>query len=288
MMWWVAIDYDKLLPLLAGLPLSLGYWLSHWRGTLYALLKRDWRMLTGVDADVDLRTNMALSLLYPQASIAQRLVYRRQRYQAQAIAEWTAERLAQHQMQQISCPVLPPLPASAIYITAHYGASIEAAYWIEQQSGNCLLMVSNIVTREDIPLSIRHHYQRKYAALTHHYVETAPNAFLRQLKQGKSIILLADLPGDTAHSTSVETRLGVANLASGARRLAQASGAPLIAYTATYDAQGMWQFSFSPPCYVSKDDGRGYEPAYHHLTHQLLAHPEPWWAMDLLPLWYPR
>ena len=286
-MWWTAVDYDKILPLLARLPTSYGYWFSQWRGLLYALLKRDWRIVTGVDADVDLRTTMALALLYPQASINQQRTYRRQRYQAQAIAEWTSERLAQHIMQ-VRSPVLPQLPNAAIYITAHYGASIEAAYWIEQQSGSGLLMTSNIVAREDIPLSIQHHYQRKYAPLSHQDVETAPNAFLRQLKKGKSIILLADLPGDIHHCTSVETALGIANLASGARRLAQASGVPLIAYTAIYNARGQWQFSFSPLCYVSKDDGSGYEPAYHHLTSQLLAHPEHWWAMDLLPLWYPR
>ncbi len=282
---WQDFDYCWFLPNIAKLPARLGYALAYVRGLLYALLRRDWRMLSHLDADVDMRTRMAILQLAPLNRLKQVLI-RLQRYASQSIEEYAAERMvisaSRYQGFDTS------LPKQAVFITAHYGVSIQGAQKIAQVY-NGLLMTSSVVEKEQVAACVQQHYQRKYTCIPHAHIETGAKTFLRHLKQGGSIIIIADLPAEiAAESSCIETMMGDAHLAAGAKRLAQQAQVPIIAYTCVPNASGDWQYQFSQPSYPHKYLTDWYLPAYAWLTQQLFSKPKWWWAMDLLPLWYAK
>jgi len=280
--FWTRLDYDHVLPGIAQLPLPLGSRLSALRGSIYAGLSRDWRIFSQLDADVDLRVRMAIERMLPHGTALERARLRRLRYRAQSQAEWAAELLAAGRLPP---PSHPPAPQTGpiIYITAHFGASIEAASMLGG-SRPPLLMTSSVIERPGIPLAIRQHYQRKYAALRHCHAETGLAPFVRELREGGSIIILADLPGDATNHTQASTPWGLARLAAGPRRLAERTGAALTPYTASLGHGSSLEIHIGEPTYP--DDQRDWhQPAYTALFDRLKDKPEQWWAMDLLPLW---
>lgn len=201
---WQDFDYCWFLPNIAKLPARLGYALAYVRGLLYALLRRDWRMLSHLDADVDMRTRMAILQLAPLNRLKQVLI-RLQRYASQSIEEYAAERMvisaSRYQGFDTS------LPKQAVFITAHYGVSIQGAQKIAQVY-NGLLMTSSVVEKEQVAACVQQHYQRKYTCIPHAHIETGAKTFLRHLKQGGSIIIIADLPAEiAAESSCIETMI---------------------------------------------------------------------------------
>ncbi len=128
---WQDFDYGCLLPSIAKLPARLGYGLAFARGIVYALLKRDWRMLNRLDSDVDLRTRMAVQLLTP-LNRSKRFLMRLQRYASQSIEEYAAERMIMGTSRYRGFD--ESLPKQAVFITAHYGVSIQGAQKIGRAS----------------------------------------------------------------------------------------------------------------------------------------------------------
>ncbi len=276
------LEYSVLLPGLARLPVGLGGSFAALRGRLQAALHRDWRSFSHIDPDVDLRTCMAIERLLPHATADERAHLRQERYRAQAVEEWTAELLASERLPTGPAPKIHPGPT--IYITAHFGASIEAASRIGNQRP-ALLMTSDIVERPGIPTAICQHYQRKYAALRHCHAEAGLAPFVRELREGGSIIILSDLPGDKDNHTIVSTPWGEARLAAGPRRLAERTGAALIPYVAALTPDARLQIGMGEPVYPQAQPD-WHQAAYTDLIERIKHHPEQWWAMDLLPLWF--
>lgn len=279
-MRWTAIDYAWLLPLLARLPNQIANKVAACRGWFYAQIQRDWRVFSRIDLDVTVRTQMAAQRLSSVSRVDPRDLFV-QRYIEQSKAEWRAELLAAKRVG--IRPALPDdIPSYAVLITAHFAASIEAAYWLNQQAES-LLMTSDVVYWPQVDSAVQGHYKRKYAQLLHQDVEKAPSAFIRQLKAKKRIIVLSDLPAEPEQALVVPTVMGNAYLAAGAKRMAETTNSPLMAYVAFWDG-GAWQYRFSPVVYPSQQPD-WHLPAYEWLVQQLLSQPEYWWTMDLLPMW---
>ncbi|WP_130536265.1 hypothetical protein [Thiomicrorhabdus indica] len=277
---WIYIDYSWFLPILAKLPFFMAVKLAKFRGAVYSFRKRDWRIFSKIDQDVHIRTDMASKWLSEKNNLSQQLLLS-QRYQAQSIEELMTERLV-NQAGQFSVKQ-ESIPQQCIFITAHYGCSIQAAKWLADHQ-DAVLMTSDVVYKESVPKAVQAHYFRKYNAIPHQHSETGLKALVTQVKQKKSIIVLADLPSFDGNGTKVLTKFGEVVLASGAKKIAEIYNLPIVAYYADADLHGDISIHFSEPCFPS-DDEDWYQPSYQWLTQQLIQQPQHWWAMDLLPLW---
>lgn len=282
---WIACDYDVLLPLLAGLPLSWGRHLAGWRGMLYARLQRDWRQFSFQDNGLYERTQQAMHQLLPEADASALKQAVARRYQMYSIEEWEAACMiigrdvsrwpVIYEGLEDTLALLQDNP-HMVFLTAHFGSNILGTTLLQRLGVPILGMSSNIVEDPRIHPSIRRFFRQKYAAMGCYLNggqildrEGNTSKFLRFLQRGGAVVILGDLPG-----LLIRPFLGSScGLASGPVKLARAAHAPLMAFVCEFNS-GSYCLRFSAP---------GEDP-YAFIDQAIRRHPSAWWAADQLPL----
>lgn len=286
---WTAFDYGYLLPLMARLPVPLGRVLARLRGLCYARLRRDWRQFSFADTKLWERTEQAMRCVMPAANA--RAIRRAvtARYVMQSLEELEAAWLSCRDFS--SWPVqydgLEAVQAvikahgRVVFVTAHYASSILGTIHLRVLGIPILGMSSNVVEDPRVHPAIGRFYRRKYAAMGPYLqggqvLDRQGNSrrFARFLKAGGAVVIVGDLPPDPNETPLPVEWFGQTRcVASGAARLAEMAGAPLVAYVCKYTPQG-YKLTFSRPG----------TPPYQLFEQQIANDPSAWWAADLLPL----
>jgi len=155
-------------------------------------------------------------------------------------------------------------------------------------------MSSNVVERPGVPRAISEHYRRKYEGITRLMnggkvmdAETHLRAFFAAVSAGGMALVLGDLPAARSDDACWAEFFGCERaFAPGAVRLAERTGAALVAYLCLRENTGRYQVRFSPPCI--RQEGPWYAPAYRFLEESIREYPGRWWAADTLPLFATR
>lgn len=286
---WTAFDYGVLLPVMARLPVSLGRALARLRGLCYARLRRDWRQFSFADAELWARTQQTMQWLMPavDAKVIKRAVT--ERYVMQSLEEleacwltcrdftkWPVEYEGLDAVQEVI-----KAHGRVVFVTAHFASSILGTIHLRVLGIPILGMSSNVVEDPRVHPAIGRFYRRKYAAMNAYLqggqvLDRQGNSrrFARFLKNGGAVVIVGDLPPDPNEMPLPVVLFGKTRcVASGASRLADLVGVPLMSYVCKYTPQG-YKVTFSEPG----------ELPYRLFEKQIAADPVAWWAADLLPL----
>lgn len=286
---WTAFDYTVLLPFLARLPVPLGRWAAKLRGSLYAVLERDWRQFSFQDHALRDRTRQTYAELLPHASSSdiKRLV--RARYVMQSLEEleaaWVASRdLSDWPIEYVGLePVLQTLKmhGRAVFVTGHFASSVVGTIHLRRLGVPILGMSSNVVEDPRVHPAIGRFFRKKYAAMGRYLLggsvldrQGNSREFLKFLKKGGVVVIVGDLPPDPNEQPLETPFLGkVRGFASGPSRMAKLAQAPLLSYVCEYTPKG-YRVTFSEP----------EQNSYALLEKHISRDPSAWWAADLLPL----
>lgn len=283
-------DYSLILPLIALLPIKIGRRLASLRGTLYFKYNRDWRTFTFGDNDLFDRTFKSYRQIRPKDSEPQIRELVRQRYIYQSLEEYEAHLVinGRFQKQVIRFENTEPVKhllttnANIVFITGHFGASLEAVTQLKY-FGVPVLGMSSSITRDDrVHPSITRFYDKKYRAIAKYLnggdvidIEGNAKQFYRFLRQQGSLIIIADLPPASSNEEPIYRRFFHEDrgFASGPTKLAQSANTQLVPFVCFYENGG----------YVMRFGAPGNEP-YQFLEQEFGSRPHMWWAADILPL----
>jgi lauroyl/myristoyl acyltransferase len=142
-------------------------------------------------------------------------------------------------------------------------------------------MSSSVVDDPRVHPAIARFYRRKYAAITPYMngggiIDRQGNAakFVRFLLRGGAVGIVGDLPPDPGEQPLVKMFLGKQRgFAPGAVKLAEMTGAKILAYVCVYSG-GEYVLRFSAP----------EQDPYQFIEEAIRSEPSQWWAADLLPL----
>ncbi len=280
------LDYEVLLPACAHLPEPFATALTHLRARAMLAAERDWRHHVG-DTGTGIRRRQALEEINayraPSPPIPLSTVYR-----AWAEDELDAARLISGDLpRRIVCPTLPA--EQTIWITAHFGASINGATFVHATGRVTDALASDIVLSPKLPPAIKRFYARKYRALEAAfrggrvlYYERHLKRLYRRVRQGNDLIVVTDLPSATEEASICVPLFGKKRrFAIGAAKLAAAAGIALQPYVILPDGP------FRKVVLGPRIRGRrpkDFLPAYVFLADHIERRPQCWWALDLLPL----
>ncbi len=287
--WWTAFDYGILLPGLARLPMVQARSLARLRGRFYALIKRDWRTFSFADDQLYQRTFDVYKQLMPKATDAQCHARVALRYEAQSLEELEGACLPLCDISTWPLRVegleavnaLLATKPRIVLLTAHFGSSILGSTMLGCLGMPVLGMSSSVVDDPRVHPAIARFYRRKYAAITPYMngggiIDRQGNAakFVRFLLRGGAVGIVGDLPPDPGEQPLVKMFLGKQRgFAPGAVKLAEMTGAKILAYVCVYSG-GEYVLRFSAP----------EQDPYQFIEEAIRSEPSQWWAADLLPL----
>jgi lauroyl/myristoyl acyltransferase len=299
-------DYARLLPLMARLPLGLGYALAALRGHLNAALGRDWRSVALGTRHIHRLSVQAAKELVPVVKAAggsrdpHAGTWAAARFRAEARDEFEAWLMHERRWPELHCRFDPPdapqrLAAAArerglVLLTPHFDSFYLGIAFAAQASG-CTVnaMASAIPEDPRVEPAVTAHFHAKYRGL-----ETALNGgavvnmedglrpFYRMLERAQTLVVLADAPVLAGGAEmAVEFLGGPRRLAGGALRLAQRTNTPMAAFVCRHLGGPNYELRWC-------EAGEAHDPntlprLYAFLGHAIAQEPGRWWAMDMLP-----
>lgn len=286
-----------MLPLLARLPLPVGYALSECRGRLNAWSGRDWRSVALGFRHIRRQSLAGYRQLPLQANEEMLLAWRDARFVSEARDEFEAQLLAAGRVPQLQCSFTPPDAAlvcanrrrGLVLLTPHFESFCLGIAFLGR-AGAVVNSMSSAVTKDPrVDPAVQRHFDRKYRGL-----ETCLNGgrvidmeeglrpFYRMLEQHQTLVVLADAPVLPKGAAMAVTFLGgTRTLAAGALRLAQRTGSDVGGFVCVPKGPGRYELRLCVPGPV--DDPSTVERVFNFLSTEILGNPGGWWAADLLP-----
>lgn len=290
---YIWFDYSIFLPFCAFLPLCIGRALCTLRGIVYFYLKRDWRSFTfGYDTLFE-RALQSYKEIFPKKNEKQYLDLAKKRYIAQSLEEYDAMLAIQgkfnglHVCYHNEKPIVELMKENPhqVFVTSHFGSSIEAFIFLQIFQTPILVMTSNVTKHHRVHRSITKFYDKKYRSIEPFLhggqmldAEGNTKEFYRFLHQIGSLAIVADLPPGNAKNTKVEADFFGKKraFAGGASRLANKMNTNPIPYVCYYEDGG----------YHMVFGDLDVNP-YAFFESQIKKRPHLWWASDLLQS-YPK
>jgi len=282
----IFVDYALILPLLARLPRSWGRLMAKARGRLYAKWGRDWRNFSFGDP-VHVRTKHVIEQLRPNLSAKGQQSLYQERFEHQSIEEYEAVclssgRTSHWPVQYTGLEGVKQVleeKGRLVLVTSHFSSSILGTAFLGALGVPVLGMSSNVVDRAEVHPSVSRTYRQKYKAMGRYLNggeildrEGNTNKFVRFLKKGGAVVIVGDLPPEPNEVPRWAPFLGQnRGFASGAQRLSDLLGAPLMSFVCQFE-QGQHTLRFSSP---------GEDP-YAFISQHIERDLGQWWAMDVL------
>jgi lauroyl/myristoyl acyltransferase len=292
------VDFGWLLPLMARLPLRLGYTLSGLRGRINAETGRDWRSVALGTRHIYRQSMAGFAQLPGSHSVEVTRQWVEQRFETEARDEFEAQLVAARRLDHLSCRFVPARAEQLcsnrrrglVLLTPHFDSFYLGIAFLAQASGARINSMSSAVTQDSrVDPAVGRHFDRKYRGLEHYLnggmvldIEAGLRPFYRMLQNHETLVVLGDAPVLPNGASMTVDFLGAQRLiAAGALRLAQRSGSDLGGYVCRYLEQGRYELEMCPA--GPSDDPETIGRIYRFFSAQILAQPGLWWAADLLP-----
>lgn len=292
-------EFALLLPLLARLPLRLGYLLAKWRGTLNWMFDREWRSISLGQRYIRTATDQAMKQVMPDLSAAEigRLTLRR--FEGNSREEFEACLLMQNRMREMSFSIQglegvreqSKRGRGVVLLTMHYDSFIFGIVSLGMSGLVVNVMTSDIVENPLVEGCMRRFFWVKYRSMEKYlqggkavHVERDLRFFYRALLNGECVVILADLPTSRNKDHRIWVRFleSERSFLSGAFRLARRTGSALAGFVCQWEGRNRYAVTLSE-CVPSENVNlESYLQVYAFLEKAILRRPERWLAADLL------
>lgn len=295
--WLHHLDFAHLLPLMARLPLPLGYTLARWRGALNGATGRDWRSMALGFRHIWKQSRTAYQELAPEATEQQLDHWRSQRFVSEAMDEFEARLLAAGRGLELSCEFDPPdaldlcrnRGRGLIMLTAHFESFFLGTSLLARSGESVNIMTSAVTQDPRVDKAVREHFTAKYQDMEQYLnggkvveMEAGLRPFYDMLKRREILMMLGDAPVlPNGASMTVRFLGGTRTIAGGCLRLAQRTDSDIGGFICVPVRKGHYRMMFCPP--GPADDPQTIERIYDFFTQHIMANPGGWWASDLLP-----
>ncbi len=290
-------DFKFLLPILAQLPLPLGYALAKLRAKLKAITCLDWRSIALGYRHIRQQCLAAYRLLPLVVPTNLRSQWRSQRFAAEAQEEFDASLVAKGRVQALAC-VFSPLetacatatnPRGLVLLTPHFDSFFLGAAFLGRAGGIINMMSSAITHDPRVDTAVQAHFESKYRGMEAYLnggaivnMEDGLRPFYRMLERNETLIVLADSPAlPNGVSMDVEFLQRRRRLAGGPLRLAISTESDIGAYVCRH--LGGARYAVELSTFGSATDPSSIEQAYQFMSQAILKQPGKWWGSDLLP-----
>lgn len=303
--FWIAglhwLDYALALPLLARLPLSLGYRLAALRGQLNARVGRDWRSVALGTRHVTRQATLAYRELFAEADAAAIKALVDARYRNESREEFEGRLIAAHRVHELhpefgNDPLLQQCREAAragrgvVLLTPHFESFVLGIVFLARAGIRLNAMSSRVTHDPAVAPAVSRHFVAKYRGMEHYLNggqvvdrELGLRPFYKMLERGEGLVILADAPAVAGGVTITPQFLGGARpLSGGALRLAQRTDSLFGAFVCKY--AGRQRYRLEGTALLPARQPEALAAAYDFLAAQIMAHPGGWWASDILPL----
>jgi lauroyl/myristoyl acyltransferase len=292
-------EFTLFLPLLARLPLRLGYLLATWRGTLNWALDREWRSIALGQRYIRAATNQALKQILPDLSLAEIRRLTRRRFETNSREEFEACLLMEDRVREMSFSVRglesvreqSACRRGIVLLTAHFDSFILGIVFLGISGLVVNVMTSDVVENPLMDGPMRRFFYRKYRGLERYlqggravHVEQNLRFFYQALLNGECVVVLADLPtsSNKEHRTWMPFLGRERSFLSGAFRLAQRTRSALAGFICQWEGGYKYKVTLSECIPPEEVNEASYQQVYAFLETAIQNNPERWWAADLL------
>lgn len=294
-------DYESVLPVMARLPLHLGYALADVRGKINALVGRDWRSVALRCRHVQHESAKGFQTLFPDADALtlNRLV--RRRFETESREEFEAALIAADRANQLRRTIEPDnflqsclnRNRGLVLLTPHFDSFALGIVFLGQAGVKVNAMSSSVIFDARVASSVQQHFIKKYRGMERQmnggrilHQEDGLKPFYRMLENNECLVVLADAPATATSSQSVQARInflgGRRLLAGGALRIAQNTGSELGGFICRYE--GPMNYRVIGSRILDAANPTAADEVYGFLSGKIMASPQRWWASDLLPM----
>ncbi|MEI7682102.1 MAG: hypothetical protein WCK07_22090 [Betaproteobacteria bacterium] len=289
-------DYGYLLPIMAGLPLKVGYALSALRGRFAATCGSDWRSMALGYRHVSRETLAGYRLLAPGLSDGIYRRWRAQRFATEAREEFEAQLVAAGRLPDLQCEVSSAMAQlclnrtrGLVLMTPHFDSFFLGVGFLGRYGGTINLMTSAITRDPQVPVEVQRHFETKYRGLERYLnggrtldMESGLRSFYRLLDRHETLVVLADAPALPGGADSTVDFVGSPRLLSGGPvRLARRTGSDLGSFVCRYLGGNRYRIELGP--LGAADDAAIVQRIYRFFSTAIEQQPGHWWAADLLP-----
>lgn len=295
------LDYAQALPLMAKLPLCLGYMLSELRGVINGCIGRDWRSMALGTRHVARHTAEGLRLLKPLASEPELHALVRERFQTESREEFEGRLIAAGRVPELHWAIAPAdflsnclqqREKGLLLLTPHFDSFMLGIAFLGLAGVKVNVMTSSL-NDPRISAAVQEHFFRKYRGMEDVMnggrmldKEKGLRPFYQMLERGECLVILADIPAEAGGVTASPQFLGCRRLLSGgALRMARKTGSDIGAFVCRCDKPGNYRVQGGP--IVAARDPQSLDIVYSFLSEEIQATPGKWWASYLLPLMTP-
>lgn len=292
-----ALDYAVMLPLMARLPLAVGYMLASLRGWLNGLVGRDWRSMELETRRVARQSAAGYRMLLPGTPEDRVRSLVRERFATESREEFEGRLIVAGKVNRLRCAIVPDafldaclnLDRGLVLLTPHFDSFILGVVFLGQAGVRVNLMSSVGSSDSRIEPAVYQHFYAKYAGMERYMnggrvlpLEHGLRPFYQMLERKECVVILADVPPIAKGVWVTPSFLGAKrSLAGGALRMAQKTGSDLGAFVCRFEGRGHYRVEGGP--ILDATDPQALDAVYSFLSGAIAASPGRWWATDLLP-----
>jgi lauroyl/myristoyl acyltransferase len=291
-------EFTLFLPLLARLPLRLGYPLAAWRGALNWMLDREWRSISLEQRYIRAATDQAMKQIMPDLTATEIANLTRRRFEGNSREEFEAYLLIKDRIGELSFSIQglesvleqSTRGRGVVLLTMHFDSFILGTVCIGMNGLVVNVMTSDVVENPLVDGCVRRFFYRKYRGMERYlhggravHVEQNLQFFYQALLNGECVVVLADLPArDNDQRIWMRFLERERSFLSGAFRLARRTESALAGFICQWEGGYKYKVTLSE-CIPSEEvNEASYQQIYAFLETAIQKKPERWWAADLL------
>ena len=284
-------EFTLLLPLLARLPLRLGYRLAAWRGTLNWVLDREWRSISIGQRYIRAATDQAIKQIVPDLSATETRSLTRRRFETNSREEFEAYLLMNDRMRELSFSIhgLEGVREQlvrgrgVVLLTMHFDSFIFGIICLGMAGLVVNAMSSDIVESPLVSGCVRRFFSRKYRGMERYlhggkivHIEQNPRFFYQALLNGECVVVLADLPASSEkdHRMWMQFLGRERSFLSGAFRLARRTESALAGFVCQWEGGDKYTVTLSECVLPEEVNEASYHRVYDFLDAAIRRKPE--------------
>ena len=292
-------EFTLFLPLLARLPLRLGYRLAAWRGALNWVFDREWRSISIGQRYIRNATGQAMEQIVPDLPATETRRLTRRRFETNSREEFEAYLIMNDRMRELSFSIhgLEPVRKQAVrgrgvvLLTMHFDSFIFGIVSLGMTGLVVNAMSSDVVENPLVSGCVRRFFSEKYRSMERYlnggkivHVEKNLRFFYQALLKGECVVVLADLPasGEKDHPMWMQFLGRERSFLSGAFRLARRTESSLAGFVCQWEGGNKYTVTLSECVLPGEVSEASYHRVYDFLDAAIRRKPERWWASDLL------
>jgi len=289
------------LPLAIRLPLRLGMKVAGLIGRVCYRLDLDWRTVALRQHYVAGNTRLAFEEIAPEAPAHVVKGQVRQRFLIAAKDELEAYWLHADRARECVCTFdgLDAVQAhfaqgrGLVMVTIHYDAALMGVAQLGLAGCKLNLMTTEVIEDPRLPASVKRYFQKKRSGLELHLnggrvlnVETRLMSFYDGIQDAGAVAIFAEAPTAQLDVARNIRFLGKQRaVAPGAFRIAERTGAAMVAFVSLCTGPGRYHVTLSPIFEPDTVAGhtRNADAMFDFFSQTIEREPGRWWAADQLP-----